>query len=471
MQSDGKRWHPRTRSRAAAVLAATSTLILAWLAPAALATSTTIGQLAPNPFTYEYVPPYYVYTYTPPPATCSSAADYAQAAVTSGTPYVVPAGGEAITSWSTNAAAGAGQTMTLKVFRQTGASTYEAVAHDGPRALSPGTSSASATNTFAGLSLPVQPGDVIGLYPNSASTAAEACMFSSPGNSYLFSNTNLGDGSAAPLGSGSGDLLNVSAVVRLAAPPGSPSQYTLSVNTSGTGHGTVQSTPAGIESCATSCSQSFAEGTSVVLTAHPDPYSTFTGWSGGGCAGTGTCQVSLHGDTSVSAVFSVAPYEYGYGSGGYGEPAAGYPSLGSGDESVRKCRKAAAGKRHKSTCRKRTRRVARTAQSSSLGKTVLTTLKGHTLYSLSAETHGTFICTDSACLSVWHPLLVPAGVRPIGPVKLGTVTRPEGRTQVAYHGHPLYSFGGDTAPGQTNGQGLMDVGTWGAVTVPPPKHR
>lgn len=69
---------------------------------------------------------------------------------------------------------------------------------------------------------------------------------------------------------------------------------------------------------------------------------------------------------------------------------------------------------------KSSKRVAAEAESSALGKTVLTTTKGRTLYSLSVEKNGKFICTGS-CLSVWHPLMVPAGVRPVGPVKLGTV--------------------------------------------------
>jgi predicted lipoprotein with Yx(FWY)xxD motif len=73
---------------------------------------------------------------------------------------------------------------------------------------------------------------------------------------------------------------------------------------------------------------------------------------------------------------------------------------------------------------------------------------------------------------VWKPLVVPAGVTPKGPVKLGTVKRPDGRTQVTYKGRPLYSFNADK-PGEANGEGLKDVGTWHAAKVssvksPPP---
>jgi predicted lipoprotein with Yx(FWY)xxD motif len=108
--------------------------------------------------------------------------------------------------------------------------------------------------------------------------------------------------------------------------------------------------------------------------------------------------------------------------------------------------------------------VAKQAQNATLGKTVLTTTKGRTLYSLSAETKGRFICTGP-CLSTWHPLLIPTGVKPKGPVKLGTIERPEGKTQATYKGLPLYSFDGDTKAGDANGEGIKDVGTWHAAAT------
>lgn len=101
------------------------------------------------------------------------------------------------------------------------------------------------------------------------------------------------------------------------------------------------------------------------------------------------------------------------------------------------------------------------------GRTLLTTTAGHTLYSLSAEKHGKFICTEmSGCTGVWHPLTVAAGVVPKGPVKLGTIQRPEGTIQVTYRGLPLYTFTGDKKRGQVNGDGLKDVGTWHPATLP-----
>jgi predicted lipoprotein with Yx(FWY)xxD motif len=110
-----------------------------------------------------------------------------------------------------------------------------------------------------------------------------------------------------------------------------------------------------------------------------------------------------------------------------------------------------------------TKRVAKAVESS-VGASLLANLKGRTLYSLSVEKHGKFICTGG-CLSVWHPLIVPKDVKPTGPVSLGTVKRPEGKLQVTYRGRPLYSFAEDTGKGQTNGEGIKDVGTWHAAKL------
>ena len=85
--------------------------------------------------------------------------------------------------------------------------------------------------------------------------------------------------------------------------------YGLTVLEGGTGTGQVTSRPSGIDCSATSntCSASFNSGTSVTLTASAAAGSSFAGWSGGGCVGTGTCQVTLNGDTTVTATFAVIP--------------------------------------------------------------------------------------------------------------------------------------------------------------------
>jgi predicted lipoprotein with Yx(FWY)xxD motif len=111
-----------------------------------------------------------------------------------------------------------------------------------------------------------------------------------------------------------------------------------------------------------------------------------------------------------------------------------------------------------------TKRVAKEAHNAKLDKTVLTNLRGITLYSLSAETNGKFICKGS-CLLDWHPLVVAAGTKPTGPVKLGTIKRPDnGKRQVTFDGRPLYTFDEDAKPGDAKGQGIKDVGTWHAAT-------
>ncbi len=102
---------------------------------------------------------------------------------------------------------------------------------------------------------------------------------------------------------------------------------------------------------------------------------------------------------------------------------------------------------------------------------VLAAANGHTLYSLSVERRGRFVCTRrSGCLALWKPLLVPRGGSVVGPVKLGSIKRPDGGRQVTYRGRPLYTFTQDRGPGKANGEGFKDVGTWHAVRVPKPKR-
>jgi predicted lipoprotein with Yx(FWY)xxD motif len=109
--------------------------------------------------------------------------------------------------------------------------------------------------------------------------------------------------------------------------------------------------------------------------------------------------------------------------------------------------------------------AVKTASNSTLHTTVLVDARGLTLYRLSGEQNGKWICTSAACLGAWHPLTVSAHVAPKGSVgSLGTVKRPGGITQVTVNGMPLYTFAGDTSPGEAKGQGVKDVGTWNAVS-------
>lgn len=82
------------------------------------------------------------------------------------------------------------------------------------------------------------------------------------------------------------------------------SGQSLTVTKAGTGTGTVTSSPAGID-CGSDCTESYATGTSVTLTATPSAGSVFAGWSGA-CTGTGTCTVAMTEARSVTATFDLS---------------------------------------------------------------------------------------------------------------------------------------------------------------------
>jgi protein MpaA len=84
-----------------------------------------------------------------------------------------------------------------------------------------------------------------------------------------------------------------------------PNNYPLSVSTDGEGTGTVTSLPAGID-CGSTCSAIYPSGTEVTLAAKATSGSTFTGWSGAGCSGTGICQVAMSAAESLTATFNPA---------------------------------------------------------------------------------------------------------------------------------------------------------------------
>jgi len=77
----------------------------------------------------------------------------------------------------------------------------------------------------------------------------------------------------------------------------------LSVEKTGTGSGSVTSNPPGID-CGSTCSSTFSEGSTVTLTATALPGSSFDGWNGGACSGTGACVLIMNTDVQVTAAFS-----------------------------------------------------------------------------------------------------------------------------------------------------------------------
>jgi len=102
-----------------------------------------------------------------------------------------------------------------------------------------------------------------------------------------------------------------------------------------------------------------------------------------------------------------------------------------------------------------------------LGK-VLVDARGRTLYLFKKDPRGRSACYG-ACAAYWPPLLSSAKPRAAAGVRaasLGVSTRIDGRRQVTYAGHPLYTFIGDKRAGQTTGQGLTDFGAaWYAVAA------
>ena len=153
----------------------------------------------------------------------------------------------------------------------------------------------------------------------SASGDAVAAEFYVDADAGAGSNTPMsgGDGTfTASVGSTLSDGQHTIGVrVRDAAGNWSPAQWTmltvappvtLTVNRNGPGTGSVSSSPDGI-SCGATCSAGFDYGAQVTLTATPDHGSAFTGWSGGVCSGTGTCEVTLTADTTIWANFASTP--------------------------------------------------------------------------------------------------------------------------------------------------------------------
>ena len=104
---------------------------------------------------------------------------------------------------------------------------------------------------------------------------------------------------------------------------------------------------------------------------------------------------------------------------------------------------------------------------SALGS-ILADSRGRTLYLFEAD-KGAMSACDGACANVWPPVTTtgkPHAGAGIAAAKLGTVKRGDGTTEVTYNGHPLYTYAGDTAAGQTSGQGLDDFGAeWYALSA------
>jgi predicted lipoprotein with Yx(FWY)xxD motif len=97
------------------------------------------------------------------------------------------------------------------------------------------------------------------------------------------------------------------------------------------------------------------------------------------------------------------------------------------------------------------------------GTTVLTNAKGFTLYSFAPDTPASSKCYGS-CAAYWPPVTGTPAAGAGLPGKVATITRTGGSHQLTYNGHPLYTYIGDTAPGQARGNNLnLNGGLWHEV--------
>ena len=105
------------------------------------------------------------------------------------------------------------------------------------------------------------------------------------------------------------------------------------------------------------------------------------------------------------------------------------------------------------------------ASNPKLGK-ILVDSQGLTLYDFQKDRGAKSACYG-ACAKIWPPLTTtgaPQGTGGAEASKLGTSRRSDGTTQVTYGGHPLYTYVGDTKPGDTAGNGITEFGgSWHAL--------
>jgi predicted lipoprotein with Yx(FWY)xxD motif len=101
------------------------------------------------------------------------------------------------------------------------------------------------------------------------------------------------------------------------------------------------------------------------------------------------------------------------------------------------------------------------------GTTVLTNGGGFTLYSFAPDTPTASKCYGS-CAAYWPPVTGTSAAASRLPGKIGTIMRTGGSRQLTYNGHPLYTYIGDSAPGQASGNDInLNGGLWRDVPVAP----
>lgn len=105
-------------------------------------------------------------------------------------------------------------------------------------------------------------------------------------------------------------------------------------------------------------------------------------------------------------------------------------------------------------------------RATSLGRIVVDA-HGRTLYLFRADKNGKSVCYGQ-CASFWPPLIATKAPKTGAGLKaslFGTTLRKNGARQVSYNHHPLYRYAGDTAAGQTTGEGVNHFGgLWWVVS-------
>jgi len=98
------------------------------------------------------------------------------------------------------------------------------------------------------------------------------------------------------------------------------------------------------------------------------------------------------------------------------------------------------------------------------GVSVLTNGSGRTLYSFAPDTPSSSACYGT-CAAYWPPVIGnPVAGQGVTVSKIATIRRTDGTLQVTYAGHPLYTYVGDTAPGQASGNDInLNGGFWHEV--------
>jgi hypothetical protein len=231
-------------------------------------------------------------------ATCTAAYD-------AGTPVTLtasPAANSVFAGWSGGGCTGTGSCTVTLAAATTVTATFNPILHTLTVSRS-GSGAGTVTSSPAGISCGA---DCTEDYAQGAAVTLTA----TPNSTSTFTGWSGGC-------SGTGSCtVAMSAAVTVTA-SFAPLHYTLTITRTGNGAGSVSSSPAGI-SCGTDCTEAYIAGTGVTLTATPSIGSTFTGWSGGSCTGTGTCMVTMNAAATVIATFTLNKYALTVTKGGTG---------------------------------------------------------------------------------------------------------------------------------------------------------